>query len=331
MGKMQTRKLGKELVVSALGLGCMGMSGVYGAADEAEAIATIHKSIDLGCTFLDTADAYGSGHNETLVGKAIKAHRDKVIIATKFGLGNIHKGGENIPVQGSPKYVRSACEASLKRLGIETIDLYYQHRVDPTIPIEDTIGAMAELVQAGKVRFLGLSEASEATIRRAHAVHPISALQSEYSLWSRDVEDGILATCRELNIGFVPWSPLGRGFLTGDIKTVEDLETNDWRRLSPRFQGENFQRNLDLVTQVRALAEQKNCTPAQLAISWLLQQGDDLVPIPGTKRISYLLENLGALELELTTEDLQKIDTILPKGAASGDRYPAAMMKMVNL
>ena len=328
---MQTRKLGKELVVSALGLGCMGMSGVYGAADEVESIDTIHKSIDLGCTFLDTADAYGVGHNETLVGKAIKDRRDKVIIATKFGLGNIHKGGANIPVNGRPEYVRSACEASLKRLGIETIDLYYQHRVDPTIPIEDTIGAMAELVQAGKVRFLGLSEASEATIRRAHAVHPISALQSEYSLWSRDVEDGILATCRELNIGFVPWSPLGRGFLTGDIKTVEDLETNDWRRLSPRFQGENFQRNLDLVTQVRALAEQKNCTPAQLAISWLLKQGDDLVPIPGTKRISYLLENLGALELELTTEDLQKIGTILPKGAASGDRYPAAMMKMVNL
>jgi aryl-alcohol dehydrogenase-like predicted oxidoreductase len=331
MGKMQTRKLGKELVVSSLGLGCMGMSGVYGAADEAEAIATIHKSIDLGCTFLDTADAYGAGHNETLVGKAIKNHRDKVIIATKFGLGNIHKGGENIPVQGSPEYVRSACEASLKRLGVETIDLYYQHRVDPTTPIEDTIGAMAELVQAGKVRFLGLSEASGATICRAHAIHPISALQSEYSLWSRDVEDGILATCRELNIGFVPWSPLGRGFLTGDLKTFEDLEATDWRRLSPRFQGDNFQRNLDLVTQVQALADRKNCTPAQLAISWLLNQGNDIVPIPGTKRISYLLENLGALELELTTEDLDLIDAILPKGAASGDRYPAAMMKMVNL
>jgi aryl-alcohol dehydrogenase-like predicted oxidoreductase len=328
---MQTRKLGEELVVSALGLGCMGMSGVYGVADEAEAIATIHKSIDLGCTFLDTADAYGSGHNETLVGQAIKDRRDSVIIATKFGLGNIHKGGENIPVNGRPEYVRSACEASLKRLGVDTIDLYYQHRVDPTIPIEETIGTMAELVQAGKVRFLGLSEASGATIRRAHAVHPISALQSEYSLWSRDVEEGILATCRELNIGFVPWSPLGRGFLTGDLKTFEDLEAIDWRRLSPRFQGENFQRNLDLVTQVRVLADQKNCTPAQLAIAWLLQQGDDIVPIPGTKRISYLLENLGALELELTTEDLQTIDAILPKGAASGDRYPAAMMKMVNL
>jgi aryl-alcohol dehydrogenase-like predicted oxidoreductase len=223
MGKMQTRKLGKELVVSALGLGCMGMSGVYGAADEVESIETIHKSIDLGCTFLDTADAYGSGHNETLVGKAIKDRRNKVIIATKFGLSNIHTGGANIPVNGRPEYVRSACEDSLKRLGVETIDLYYQHRVDPTTPIEDTIGTMAELVKEGKVRFLGLSEASGETIRRAHAVHPISALQSEYSLWSRDVEDDILATCRELNIGFVPWSPLGRGFLTGDLKTFEDL------------------------------------------------------------------------------------------------------------
>ena len=328
---MQTRKLGEELVVSALGLGCMGMSGVYGAADEAEAIATIHKSIDLGCTFLDTADAYGAGHNETLVGKAIKSQRDKVIIATKFGLGNIHQGGENIPVQGSPEYVRSACEDSLKRLGVETIDLYYQHRVDPTTPIEETIETMAALVRAGKVRFLGLSEASGATIRRAHAVHPIAALQSEYSLWSRDVEDGILATCRELKIGFVPWSPLGRGFLTGDLQTFEDLAANDWRRQSPRFQGDNFGRNLDLVTQIRALADRKNCTPAQLAIAWLLQLGDDLVPIPGTKRISYLLENLGALEIELTAEDLQTIDAILPKGAAAGDRYPAAMMKMVNL
>jgi aryl-alcohol dehydrogenase-like predicted oxidoreductase len=331
MGKMYTRKLGEELVVSALGLGCMGMSGVYGAADEVESIDTIHKSIDLGCTFLDTADAYGAGHNETLVGKAIKDRRDKVIIATKFGLGNIHKGGENIPVNGRPEYVRSACEASLQRLGVDTIDLYYQHRVDPTTPIEDTIGTLAELVKEGKVRFLGLSEASGATIRRAHAVHPISALQSEYSLWSRDVEDNILATCRDLNIGFVPWSPLGRGFLTGDLKTFEDLAADDWRRLSPRFQGENFQRNLDLVDRVRALAHQKDCTPAQLAIAWLLQQGNDIVPIPGTKRVSYLLENLGALEIELTAADLQTIDTILPKGAASGDRYPAAMMKMVDL
>jgi aryl-alcohol dehydrogenase-like predicted oxidoreductase len=331
MGKMQTRKLGTELVVSALGLGCMGMSGMYGVADETESIETIHQAIDLGVTFLDTADAYGSGHNETLIGKAIKDRRDKVIIATKFGLSDISKGGYAIPVNGRPEYVRSACEASLQRLGVETIDLYYQHRVDPTIPIEDTIGAMAELVQAGKVRFLGLSEASGATIRRAHAVHPISALQSEYSLWSRDVEDGILATCRELNIGFVPWSPLGRGFLTGEIKTFEDLEANDWRRMSPRFQGENFGRNLDLVDRVRELAHTKNCTPAQLAIAWLLQQGEDLVPIPGTKRVTYLLENLGALEIELTADELDLIDTIVPKGAAAGDRYPTALMQMVNL
>jgi aryl-alcohol dehydrogenase-like predicted oxidoreductase len=328
---MQARKLGRELVVSALGLGCMGMSGVYGAADEAESIATIHKAIDLGVTFLDTADAYGSGHNETLIGKAIKDRREQVIIATKFGLSDISKGGYAIPVNGRPEYVRSACEASLQRLGVDTIDLYYQHRVDPTTLIEDTIGAMAELVQAGKVRFLGLSEASDATIRRAHAVHPISALQSEYSLWSRDVEDGILATCRELNIGFVPWSPLGRGFLTGEIKTFEDLEPNDWRRMSPRFEGENFQRNLDLVDRVRELAHHKNCTPAQLAISWLLKQGEDLVPIPGTKRVSYLLENLGALGIVLTTDELNRIDAIVPKGAAAGDRYPSAMMKMVNL
>jgi aryl-alcohol dehydrogenase-like predicted oxidoreductase len=328
---MQTRTLGGELVVSALGLGCMGMSGMYGAADETEAISTIHQAIDLGVTFLDTADAYGSGHNETLIGKAIKDRRDKVIIATKFGLSDISKGGYAIPVNGRPEYVRSACDASLKRLGIDTIDLYYQHRVDPNTPIEDTIGTMAELVQAGKVRFLGLSEASGATIRRAHAVHPISALQSEYSLWSRDVEDGILATCRELNIGFIPWSPLGRGFLTGEIKTFEDLEPNDWRRMSPRFEGENFQRNLDLVDRVRELAHTKNCTPAQLAIAWLLHQGKDIVPIPGTKRVSYLLENLGALEIELTVEELDLIDTIVPKGAAAGDRYPTALMQMVNL
>ncbi len=328
---MQTRKLGGELVVSALGLGCMGMSGVYGVADEAESIETIHQAIDLGVTFLDTADAYGSGHNETLIGKAIKDRRDKVIIATKFGLSDISTGGYTIPVNGRPEYVRSACDASLQRLGVDTIDLYYQHRVDPTTPIEDTIGTMAELVQAGKVRFLGLSEASGATIRRAHAVSPISALQSEYSLWSRDVEDEILATCRELKIGFVPWSPLGRGFLTGEIKTFEDLAPNDWRRMSPRFQGENFGRNLDLVSQVRELAHTKNCTPAQLAIAWLLAQGEDLVPIPGTKRVSYLLENLGALEIELTADELDLIDTIVPKGSAAGDRYPTALMQMVNL
>jgi aryl-alcohol dehydrogenase-like predicted oxidoreductase len=328
---MQTRTLGSELVVSALGLGCMGMSGMYGVADETESIETIHKAIDLGVTFLDTADAYGSGHNETLIGKAIRDRRDKVIIATKFGLSDISKGGYTIPVNGRPEYVRSACDASLQRLGIDTIDLYYQHRVDPTTPIEDTIGTMAELVQAGKVRWIGLSEAAEATIRRAHAVHPITALQSEYSLWSRDVEDGILATCRELNIGFVPWSPLGRGFLTGDLRAFEDLAPNDWRRMSPRFQGDNFQRNLDLVTQVQEIADAKNCTPAQLAIAWLLQQGEDLVPIPGTKRVSYLLENLDALNIELTSDELDRLNTILPKGAAAGDRYPTALMQMVNL
>jgi aryl-alcohol dehydrogenase-like predicted oxidoreductase len=328
---MQTRTLGNGLVVSALGLGCMGMSGMYGVADETESIETIHKAIDLGVSFLDTADAYGSGHNETLIGKAIRDRRDKVIIATKFGLSDISKGGYTIPVNGRPEYVRSACDASLQRLGVDTIDLYYQHRVDPTTPIEDTIGAMAELVQAGKVRWIGLSEAAEATIRRAHQVHPITALQSEYSLWSRDVEDGILATCRELNIGFVPWSPLGRGFLTGDLHTFEDLAPNDWRRMSPRFQGDNFQRNLDLVTQVREIADAKNCTPAQLAIAWLLQQGEDLVPIPGTKRVSYLLENLDALNVRLTSDELDRLNAILPKGAAAGDRYPTALMQMVNL
>jgi aryl-alcohol dehydrogenase-like predicted oxidoreductase len=329
---MQTRTLGNRgLVVSALGLGCMGMSGMYGSADETEAISTIHQAIDLGVTFLDTADAYGSGHNETLIGKAIGDRRDKVIIATKFGLSDISKGGYTIPVNGRPEYVRSACEASLKRLGVETIDLYYQHRVDPTTPIEETVGTMAELVTEGKVRFLGLSEAAAATIRRAHAVHPIAALQSEYSLWSRDVEDEILPTCRELQIGFVPWSPLGRGFLTGQIKTFEDLEPNDWRRVSPRFQGENFGRNLDLVTQVQQMAAEKDCTPAQLAIAWLLQQGEDIVPIPGTKRVSYLLENLGALDVKLTAAELDRIDAILPKGAAAGDRYPSALMQMVDL
>ena len=328
---MQTRKLGEGLVVSALGLGCMGMSGVYGAADEQAAMDTIHQAIDLGVTFLDTADAYGKGHNETLIGKAIADRRGRVVIATKFGLSDVSQGGYTVPVNGRPEYVRSACEASLRRLGVETIDLYYQHRVDPQIPIEETIGAMAELVTEGKVRFLGLSEASAATIRRAHAVHPIAALQSEYSLWSRDVEDEILPTCRELQIGFVPWSPLGRGFLTGQVKTFDDLDANDWRRVSPRFQGENFGRNLDLVAQVQEMADAKNCTPAQLAIAWLLQQGDDIVPIPGTKRVSYLLDNLGALDVKLTVAELDRIDTILPKGAASGNRYPTSMMQMVNL
>ncbi len=287
---MQFRKLGNGgLVVSALGLGCMGMSGVYGAADETEAIATIHQALDLGVNFLDTADAYGAGHNETLIGKAIGDRRDKVIIATKFGLSDVSTSGYTVPVNGRPEYVRSACEASLRRLGVETIDLYYQHRVDPQTPIEDTIGTMAELIKEGKVRFLGLSEASAQTIRRAHAVHPISALQSEYSLWSRDVEAEILPTCRELQIGFVPWSPLGRGFLTGEIKTFDDLDANDWRRVSPRFQGDNFGRNLDLVAQIKQMADAKNCSPAQLAIAWLLDRGDAIVPIPGSKRVAFLL------------------------------------------
>ena len=273
----------------------------------------------------------GKGHNEILIGKAIADRRQRVVIATKFGLSDVSQVGYTVPVNGRPEYVRSACEASLRRLGVETIDLYYQHRVDPHTPIEETIGAMAELVTEGKVRFLGLSEASAATIRRAHAVHPIAALQSEYSLWSRDVEAEILPTCRELQIGFVPWSPLGRGFLTGQVKTFDDLDANDWRRVSPRFQGDNFGRNLDLVAQIQEMADAKNCTPAQLAIAWLLQQGDDLVPIPGTKRVSYLLDNLGALDVKLTIAELDRIDTILPKGAASGDRYPASMMQMVNL
>ena len=329
---MQFRKLGNGgLVVSALGLGCMGMSGVYGAADEASAISTIHQAIDLGVNFLDTADAYGAGHNETLISKAIGDRRDKVIIATKFGLSDISTGGYTIPVNGRPEYVRSACEASLQRLGVDTIDLYYQHRVDPHTPIEATIGAMAELVTEGKVRFLGLSEASAQTIRRAHAIHPIAALQSEYSLWSRDVEAEILPTCRELEIGFVPWSPLGRGFLTGEIKTFDDLDANDWRRVSPRFQGDNFGRNLDLVAQIKQMADAKDCSPAQLAIAWLLDRGDDIVPIPGTKRVAYLLENLGALDVKLTDREFALIDAVLPKGAAAGDRYPAAMMQMVDL
>ncbi len=327
---MQTRTLGHPgLKVSAIGLGCMGMSEFYGATDEAEAVDTIHRAIDLGVTFLDTADIYGSGHNERLVGRALKGRRDAVVLATKFG--NVRDAdGTFIGINGRPDYVRAACEASLKRLEVNVIDLYYQHRVDPDTPIEDTVGAMAALVTEGKVRYLGLSEAGAETIRRAAAVHPIAALQSEYSLWTREVESEILPTVRALGIGFVPYSPLGRGFLTGQITKIEDLDADDWRRKGPRFQGQNFQRNLDLVKKVKDLADAKGCTPAQLALAWVLAQGEDIVPIPGTKRRKYLEENIGALDVILAPEDLAELDRILPPGAASGSRYPEPAMKALN-
>jgi len=327
---MMKRKLGRQgLEVSALGLGCMGMSEFYGPTDEAESIATIHRAIDLGVTFLDTADIYGPYENELLVARAIKGLRDRVVLATKFG--NVRgPDGKFLGVNGRPDYVRSACDASLQRLGVTSIDLYYQHRVDRTVPIEETVGAMAELVRDGKVRYLGLSEASPATLRRANKVHPISALQTEYSLWSRDPEDEVLATCRELGIGFVAYSPLGRGFLSGRFKKFEDLLPEDFRRNHPRFQGDNFQKNLDLVARVETIAREKGCTPAQLALAWLLARGKDIVPIPGTKQRKYLEENVGALDVALAPPDLERIEEVAPKGITAGDRYPQAGMLTVN-
>jgi len=318
---MKTRTLGKDLVVSEIGLGCMGMSEFYGPGDEEESLRTIRLALDLGVTFLDTADMYGPFTNEKLVGKAIAGVRDGVVLATKFG-NERRPDGTRVGINGTPEYVRRACDASLERLGVDHIDLYYQHRVDKTVPIEDTVGAMAELVQAGKVRRLGLSEASPATIRRAHAVHPISALQSEYSLWSRDPEGETLDTLRELGIGFVPYSPLGRGFLTGQFGKPEDIPEGDFRRHNPRFQGDNFYQNLKLVDEVRAMAGEKGVTAGQLALAWALAQGEDIVPIPGTKRTHYLRENIGAVDVTLSDEDLRRLDEIAPKGAAAGERYP---------
>ena len=319
---MQTRTLGSEgLEVSALGLGCMGMSEFYGTADEDEAVATIHRALELGVFFLDTADMYGPFTNERLVGRAIEGRRDEVVLATKFGNERSEDGGF-LGINGKPEYVRRACDASLERLGVDHIDLYYQHRVDKTVPIEETVGAMAELVGQGKVRHLGLSEASADTIRRAHAVHPISALQTEYSLWTRDPEDEILPTVRELGIGFVAYSPLGRGFLSGAFTKPDDLAENDFRRHNPRFQRENFSRNLELVDRVREIASEKGAEPGQLALAWLLAQGEDIVPIPGTKRRGYLEENAAAAEIELSDDELARIDEAAPAGATAGDRYP---------
>ena len=330
---MKTRQLGKQgLKVSELGLGCMGLSDFYSssAVAEAQGIELIHRALDLGVAFLDTSDAYGPHTNEVMVGKALRGKRTSVTLATKFGIVRDPNNSAARGISGKPEYVRACCEASLKRLGIEVIDLYYQHRVDPQTPIEDTVGAMAELVRQGKVRFLGLSEANPATIRRAHKVHPISALQTEYSLWSRDPEDEILPTLRELGIGFVPYSPLGRGFLAGRFRKLEDLAKDDWRRDSPRFQGENFAKNLAVLEQINQLAQEKRCTPSQLALAWLLAQGDDLVPIPGTTNLARLEENVGASKVTLSKADLQRIDSAAPHGVAVGERYHPEMMRLLN-
>jgi aryl-alcohol dehydrogenase-like predicted oxidoreductase len=328
---MKQRKLGRGgPIVSAIGLGCMGMSEYYGPRDDEESLATIKRALEVGITFFDTADVYGPHTNEELLGRALEGHREQVVIATKFGiLRDPGKPGFR-GISGKPDYVRQACEGSLRRLKIDCIDLYYQHRVDPDTPIEETVGAMADLVRAGKVRYLGLSEAGAQTIRRAHAVHPITALQSEYSLWTRDPENEVLLVCRELGIGFVPYSPLGRGFLTGKIQKPEDLSADDYRLTTPRFQGDNFQRNLDLVKRVEEVARDKRCTPAQLALAWVLAQGDDIVPIPGTKRRKYLQENVGSLPVLLTNDDLARIEEAAPKNAFAGSRYPEAMRQLLN-